>query len=359
MKTIDSYIARMFVLAFLVAHGGLVFLYYAQACLTGLLDKDQSALQTIIYQGLHIPMIAVQLAPPSTLIATVMTLSGLNRTAELTACYSLGIGIQRIVSVILGLVAVLAIVLFVAQDRILPPVHKVKTLYYWQKIKQRADFVLDIQQDKIWYRSKNLIYNLRAFDPKENRIVGMTVYGFDDKFRLAQLVQAESARYTNNGWKLQKGVITEIPTTDPFPVVRPFEEMKLAIQEKPRDFQELDKEVDGLKTAPLFKYIKQLKYAALDTKSYEVALHSRFSLSLMPFVMCLLGVPFAIGNRREGGAARDLVACMGVTFLYWILFSISLSMGQAGTVNPVFAAWAPSVIFLVLAIYALNAKAQR
>ncbi len=358
MKTIDIYISKMFAASFLMAHGGLVFLYFAQAVLTGLLDKDQTATQTLIYQGLQVPAIAVQLAAPATLIATVMTLSGLNRTAELTACFSLGIGVRRILSVILALIVIMAITLFVVQDRLLPPVHKIKTNYYWQKIKGRTDFVLDIQQNKIWYRSKNLIYNLRAFDPVKQKIVGMSVYGFDDQFRLAQLVQAESARYTDTGWKLEDGVITEIPQEDPFPIIRPFKELRLAIQERPKDFQELDKEVDGLRTLPLMRYVQQLRKAALDTKVYEVALHSRFSLSLMPFVMCLLGVPFAVGNRREGGAAKDLAACMGVTFLYWIMFSISLSMGQAGAVSPVVAAWAPSGIFLAVALYALRARSE-
>jgi len=50
------------------------------------------------------------------------------------------------------------------------------------KMKHRQDFYLDIKQDKIWYRSKNLIYNLQRFDPKNRIIHGMAVYTFDDGF---------------------------------------------------------------------------------------------------------------------------------------------------------------------------------
>lgn len=357
IKTVDLYIAKSFIASLAMALFGLVLLYYAQAVLTGLLDKEQSAVQTLVYQTLHLPAIAVQLAPPSTLIATVMTLAGFNRTAELTAFYSIGMGRNRVVGVLMTIVAFLGLSLYAAQDRILPPIHKMKTLYYWQKIKGRNDFVLDIQQNKVWYRSKNLIYNIRAFDDRGQRILGMSVYGFDDQFRLSQMVQAESARYGSSGWRLLNGLITEIPSGDDFPSTKPFKELRLAIPEKPRDFQELDKEVDGLKTLDLYKYINQLKKAAVDAKVYEVAFQSRFSMCLMPLVMCLLGVPFSTGNRREGGAARDIVACMGVTFVYWILFSISLSMGQAGTISPLFAAWAPSLLFLVIAVYSLRAKA--
>jgi lipopolysaccharide export system permease protein len=218
-------------------------------------------------------------------------------------------------------------------------------------MKKRTDFYFDIKQGKIWYRSKNLIYNLRAFDQKSAQILGMTVYSFDDDFRLVQTVDAERARFTPQGWKLMMGTVTQFSADDPFPMNQKFNELKLQIPETPKDFQEIEKEVDGLRLKELHQYIERNQNAGLDVKTYQVKFHSRFSLSFIPLVMCILAVPFSVRGAREGGLAKDLGICLAVTFFYWLFYSIGLSLGTNGALPPIVAAWAPTVIFTVFALF--------
>ena len=99
-----------------------------------------------------------------------------------------------------------------------------------------------------------------------------------------------------------------------------------------------------------------MKEAGADTKAYEVKLQSRYSLSFIPIVMCVLGVPFSIRSRREEGTAKDLTICLGLTFLYWLFYSIGLSLGTNGALPPWVAAWLPSAVFGVLAGILLRRK---
>jgi lipopolysaccharide export system permease protein len=223
-------------------------------------------------------------------------------------------------------------------------------------MKKRPELYLDVKQDKIWYRSKNLIYNLRSFDSKTQSIKGMAVYSFDNRFDLKQVVNADRALYTPSGWKLLDGTVT-IFAQDGTPDSQYFQEKDLPIAETPKDFQEIEKEVDGLRLKELWHYIQRTKQAGADTKSYEVKFHSRISLSFIPLVMCILGVPFSTRNRREGGMAKDLGMCLGVTFFYWLFYSIGLSLGSNGALPPWLAAWLPSAVFAVLAA-ALISKHQ-
>lgn len=351
MKTIDRYIAMAFLKNLAISSLGLTFVYAFQGLLSGILDGEFSTGQLVIYQALQTPAIFVQMLPPSILIGTVLTLSGLNRTNELVAVYSIGIGLQRIMTLLLILTFSVCCVVLLMQDRILPPLFKQRTTYYWREMKQRKDFHLDIKQNKIWYRSQNLIYNLKAFDQVNQTIVGMTVYSFDEDFNLRQTVEAEIARYTPQGWKLQDGVLTQFSLDQPFPNTQKFREIKLAIPETPKDFQEIEKEVDGLKISELKKYIAQNQKAGLDVKANLVKYHSRFSLSFIPIVMCILGVPFSVRGRREGGMAKDLGICLAITFFYWLFFSVGLSLGTNGALPPMVAAWASTVIFGALALF--------
>jgi lipopolysaccharide export system permease protein len=349
VKTLDRYIAAAFLKSFALASFALASLYLFQALLGDLLDGTQSAQQTIIYQLMNLPAIFTQMVPPAAMVATVMTLSGMNRANELTACHSIGVSLGRLVSVMLTLVFMVSCLMLVFQDRVLPPLYRKKTAYYWREIKKKPDFFLDLKQDKIWYRSKNLIYNLRTFDAATKTIHGMSVYTFDEEFNLVELIEAERAAFTERGWRLADGTVTVFSHDESFPLTQSFKEKELLINETPRDFQEIEKEVDGLRLKELHRYIKRTSDAGTDTKAYQVKFHSRISLSFIPLIMCLLGVPFSTRNRREGSLAKDLGLCFGVTFFYWLFYSVSLSLGTNGALPPLLAAWLPSTIFAALA----------
>lgn len=358
MKTLDRYVAGAFIRSFLLSVLGLTLLYVFQSLLGDLLDQQYPPNQVLTYDLLNVPQIFVQMTPPAVLMSTVITLSGLSRTNELVACFSIGVGLKRLVALILLMVFMISCFTLVMQDRILPPVYKKRTTYFYREMKKKTDFYLDIKQDKIWYRSKNLIYNLRTFDAKTRTIHGMAVYTFDEKFNLLQVVDAQRAAYTPDGWKLMDGTVTLFVKGDDFPVQSQFTEKELQINETPTDFQEIEKEVDGLRLKELYRYIGRTREAGADTKSYEVKFHSRISLSFIPVVMCILGVPFSVRSRREGGVVKDLGLCLAITFFYWLFYSVGLSLGTNGALPPWLAAWLPSTIFAALAV-TLIARQQR
>jgi lipopolysaccharide export system permease protein len=349
VRTLDRYLATHFIKNFSLAVVALAVLFMFQALLGDLLDHNYSAQQVMYLHLLRLPQVLAQMIPPAILLGTVMTLSGLSRSNELIACFSIGVGVGRIMSLLISIVFIVACLSLVMQDRVLPPSYKMQVTYQNREMDHKQDFFLDVKQDKIWYRSQRLIYNLKRFDPKTRVIYGMSVYTFDDKFRLIQAVDAERAEYTALGWRLRNGTVTVFSSDDPFPLTEQFKEKELQIAETPRDFQEIDKEVKGLRLKELWRYIQRMKAAGADTKAYEVDFHSRISLSFIPLVMCFLSVPFSLRGRREGSAAKDLGLCLGVTFFYWLFYSVGLSLGTNGALPPWLAAWLPSAIFAVLA----------
>lgn len=350
MKTLDRYLALIFARNLLGASLGFAALLMFQGLIFDLFDHRYPSNQVWTYHLLNLPQILIQMSPPAVLLATVLTLSGLSRTNELIAAFSIGVGLKRIVSLIVTLVFIFSCLILIAQDRILPPFYKKRATYYQREMLGRQDFFLDLKQDKIWYRSGNLIYNLQRFDPATQTIHGMTVYTFDPAFNLLQVVRASRSEFTPKGWKLHSGNVTLFNHDDPFPMTKGFAQKDLPITETPRDFQEIDKEVDALRFKELYRYIGRMKSAGADTKALEVKLHSRVSLSFIPLVMCFLGVPFSTRGRREGGAARDLGLCLMLTFFYWLFYSVGLSLGTNGALPPWLAAWLPSTFFAVMAV---------
>lgn len=356
MRTLDRYIAAIFVKNLAIALFALCVLFLFQAIMGDILDHSFTTSQVLYYHLLGFPQIFVQMSAPAVLLATVLTLAGLSRTHELTACFAIGIGLPRLMFLLLSIVFMVCCLVLIAQDRIIPPSYKARQAFYWREMKKRPDFYVDIKKDKIWYRSRNLIYNLQRFDVAQQRIYGMSVYTFDESFNLVQVMDAERADFQPEGWKLQKGTVTVFPKDDPFPLNQSFGEKELVINETPRDFQEIEKEVDGLRLKELYRYIEKISDAGADVKGYWVKFHSRISLSFIPLVMCVLGVPFSVRRTREGGIGRDLGLCLLATFFYWLFYSIGLSLGTNGVLPPWIAAWFPSAVFAAVAAVLASRK---
>ncbi len=353
MNILDRYVASAFLKNYLVAIVGLTALYLLQGILGEIIEGDFPASQIFYYHMMSIPDIMVQMTPPGVMMAVVFTLSGLNRSNELVAIFSVGVGLPRIIFVLLSFVFMISCFSLIFQDRILPHMYKQRTSYYWREMKKKEDFFFDVKQDKIWYRSGNLIFNLRTFDFNSKTIHGISVYMFNDKFDLLRIITAEKALFSQSGWRLLNGKVIKFLEKDLFPLITSFKERELEIKEKPNDFREIEKEVDGLRLKELVRYTKRVRDAGADTKSYEVKFHSRVSLSFIPLVMALLGIPFSIRRSREGGVAKDLVICLGVTFFYWLFYSVGLSLGKNGALPPWLSAWLSSAVFGAIALVLL------
>ena len=86
----------------------MTLLFLFQAILADLFNQNYSSEQVILYHLMSVPQIFVQMAPPAVLLAAVLTLSGLSRTHELIACYAIGFGLRRIMTILLFIVVTLS-----------------------------------------------------------------------------------------------------------------------------------------------------------------------------------------------------------------------------------------------------------
>ncbi len=351
MKLLDRLVLSEFVRNFLMAISVLTFIFFISDLLRGVWDAEVSTAKLLKYTVMELPQIFCQMVPPASMLGTMITLSLLNRRNELTAIHAAGISIGHVSFLIFGAIFISCCVTLVTYDRIVPPLNKQRMIYMWKEIKGRKDFSLDIKTSKIWYRSKNYIYNLRVFDKKKNLIEGIGIYLFDQNFKLQQHIEAEKASFSPTGdWNLKNGMLTVFTDEDPFPYSKRFIEKNIKLPESPKDFMEIEKQVETLRIKELWGFIKRNKNAGIDTKEYEVDFHQRLAISFIPLIMGLLAVPFSIRPKRQGGFGKDLSIGLGFVFSYWLIFTFSMSMGKAGTIAPALSVWAPSLLFLFIAI---------
>jgi lipopolysaccharide export system permease protein len=358
ISLIDRYIGKAFALNFGLALITFVSLFVSIDFMTTMSSYSGVALQVLIdFYRYSLPSIIYQMIPVAAIIGTVFTISNLNRNNELVALYSCGLSLARISLPILVVVAFISCVSYWMSDQVLPSFAQKKNYVYYVEIKKRPGLYSTVKTDRIWYRSKNVLFNIQTLNPEAKQARGLSMYYFDNAWKLIQLVRADVVHILGREWKLKDGTVTVFAEESSFPFTKTFTEKVIQMDEDTGDLSSTSNSSEQLSVSQLNSFIKKNKEAGLDTTRYEIDLHSKFSFAFASLVMSLLGIPFSLSRVRSGGRMMNFGICIGVTFFYWTLYNSFITMGRYSYVPAFVGAWLPNLITIGLALaFLLRAK---
>lgn len=355
MQLIDRYILKIFLLY--LAAGILVFvtLFLTVDVMSfALRNADAGTGALIKFYAFKTPAIIYQLMPVACLMATLFTLSSLNRTNELTALFSMGMSLFRIAAPILIAVAVISLGVFIVGDQVLPPLAEKANYVEYVEIKKRPGLYSTVKTNKIWYRTENILFNIKTLNPQESKAQGITLYYFDPSWDLTQLITASEVTMRGNLWDLKDGLVTLFAAESSFPLTKSFTQKTISMNEDLSDLQATTNSSDTMSVRELSRYIDHNKEAGLDTTRYEVDFHAKFGFAFAAFVMSTLGVPFSVGRGRQGGTFMNLGICLALAFGYWGMYNSGIILGQHGYIPPVTAAWGANTLAILLSVLLLR-----
>jgi lipopolysaccharide export system permease protein len=345
MQLIDRYIIKLF-LFYLVA-GLVVFitLYLTVDAMSySMRHADAPSGAIFRYYTYHAPFIMYMLMPMVCLMATLFTLSTLNRTNELVALFSVGMGLTRIAAPILGTVAVVSVVVFAFGDQVLPHLLQKRNYVEYVEIEKHPALYSTVKTNKIWYRTENILFNIQTLNPEAKKAQGITLYYFNPNWELTQLIAANEVEMKGNLWDLKNGLVTLFATESSFPLTKSFAEKTITMNEDLKDIQATTNSSEVMSLRELGRFIDHNKEAGLETLRYEVDYHAKFGFAFASLVMSMLGVPFSVSRHRSGGALVNLGICLAAAFAYWSIYNSALTLGQHGALPPMFAAWGPNTL---------------
>lgn len=341
---IDRYIAKMFAGYFVMALTVFVALFVSIDFITTMNSYSVGTNILIDFYKYSLPSIVYQMIPVGSIMATVFTLSNLSRHSELIALFSCGMSLARISLPILLVVFIISCMTYWMGDQVLPNFAQKKNYVYYVQMRNKPGLYSTVKTDRIWYRSKNILFNIKSLVPEQKRAQGLSMYYFDASWKLIQLLKAEGVLMEGGNWRLKNGTLTVFASESSFPLTKSFEEKVIQMDEDTGDLSTSSNSSDLLTVSQLSSFIKKNKESGLDTTRYEIDLHSKFSFSFAALVMSLLGIPFGINRARSGGRIMGFGICMAITFGYWTLYNSFITMGKYGYLPPFLGAWLPNVI---------------
>lgn len=312
---------------------------------------DAAAGILLRYYGYSLPEVVYRMIPVASVLATIMTLSTLQRGNELTALFSCGMSLFRIAAPMLVWILLNCAIVFGMADQVLPGFARQKNFVFYHEIRKNPSLYSTVKTNRIWYRSKDMIFNIKTLNDKAQKAQGLTLYFFNPDWDLVQMMTAEEVDLLGSQWILHNGSVALFSKDSSFPLGSKFKEKTILMGEDAKDLSSSANTSDILSLNELAQFIKRNKEAGLDTLRYEVDYHSKYGFAVSAMVMALLGIPFAVGKARSGGIMMNVGICLGLVAAYWTAYSSALTLGNHGQIPPIVAAWTPNVMGLVVAFF--------
>ncbi|MDP8257275.1 MAG: LPS export ABC transporter permease LptG [Candidatus Alcyoniella australis] len=362
MRVLTRYVLAEFLKLFVMCLLAFILIYMLVDFIdrSNIMFKNQATASEIArYIGYKVPLIAFQMIPVSVLLATLISLSILSRNSEITAMKAGGVSILRVTSPVLLFALMISGVSFAVNEFVVPYTNAMSEQVWREEIKgkePRAQF----RKKRIWYRSSRAegwpesIYYIANLYPDKGRIENVSLFRFDEQFRLIRRGHAQFAQYdpsaeAGRAWTFYDGVYRRF-VGDEVEMQTTFTRYRFVLAETIDDLKIERKKPEEMGFAELRDHVRKVRESGDDATRYEVDLQGKLSFPLVSFVMALLGIPFALKTGRSGGVALGIGVALTIGVVYWIVLALSLSLGHSGVLPPTAAAWSSHIAFGMIGV---------
>jgi len=298
----------------------------------------------------RIPEIMFLLSPLAALMASILTVGGLNRTREITAMRSCGLSFYQIAWPFLAF-GLLVSVVCLTLTAVFIPLAAIKAEYVQSVLIQQKPEALLSEPDRIWLRvGQKELLRIDSVEQDGNQVAGIHQYTLSEPFRLSEIVEARTALFFKGEWRMEDVVQRRVKEDGRIEVIEHPSRM-VSLPLTPEDLQNwLSRSPQQMSLFRLYEYIQRMRQDGHNPQRYETDYWARVAYAMAPLVMTLLGVSISLRETggRSVGAAKGVGQTLAIGFLFWATHSVGIVLGQNGAVMPVVGSWIATMMFFLI-----------
>jgi lipopolysaccharide export system permease protein len=352
MRIISHYIAKEFLKMTLICLGTFVLIYLMVEAMEKLDDFNNAGVpprQIMNYFIYIIPALIKQMIPVAILMGTQLTFGSFSKNNQLIAFKSSGISMIRLSAPIILLTIVTSLLIFFLGESLIPATNA-RAMEIWNVQVKKMEARAVLINERIWYKGDRSIYTFNRFSFKEQSADKVSLYFFDPQFQLQARLDADRGSWADGVWTFEDGLYQ---TFQPTSSAQIFKTLKLPLMETPEDFRYREKSSEEMTYSELKRFIGKIEHEGYEAQPYRVEQQMRLSFPGVSIIMVLIGISMALRREKGIGIAQGIVGSLAVTFVYWIFFGFSRSLGLSGIFPAFWAAWASNILFLLIGGYLL------
>lgn len=368
MKILDKYIAKNFIVGYLITFCVLMGLFIVVDLFVNLDEfAEHSDLGTLavlknigIYYGARSLLWFRDLAGIITVVAATFSLARLTTNNELVAVLASGVSLKRVMAPIIFLAILLTGLLVLDQEYAIPRCAN--------QLVRAHDAVSEDAAYEVWFMSDSAgsLFCTKRYDEKTQTMHRPTIILRRELekplWEVTGKIEADLAVYNGElgGWDLVNGSLRKIVRGDmesgiilkPEPVE--FYKADLTPQDIPLRRQENYKSL--LSSKQLAELAQRRGTRIKDLAEFYVQRHSRITKPIINLVMLLVALPVLV-CRDPKMMKSAIMTSFGITAACFVVTFVCEMMATEvflGQIRPELWAWAPVIIFLPIAVLEID-----
>jgi lipopolysaccharide export system permease protein len=347
-RTLTAYLAKMFVTRILAVLAMLTLVLMMMDMLSEsgkvLAAPGNGQAELLTYASLRVPQLIARFLPYSVLLATLITLVGLNQNSEVVAMKAAGLSAHQVLAPLVLTAAVVSLASFAFNERVVT--RATATLKAWQA-NQYGPVPRDsgVRANVYVTDGPNI---LSAASVTGNgaamAMQGVTYYTRSEGGMIVERISAPAARYANPGWQLEQARRFEVQGANS--TALPSLVVGRGVTPQQIELAKVDPETKSFVT--LTDSIARYESAGRNSDELRTGWWHKLSGPLSAMLMPILGSIAAFGLARSGQLFVRALIGMALGFAYFVVDNAALAMGGFGGYPPFLAAFAPFFLFLLI-----------
>lgn len=360
MNLLTRYLVRnnLFLLfSILLIGAGLYVLTDLFERLDQFIDASFGLLNILFFYAIKIPFIVGQILPAVFLIAVIVQFGLMGKARELVALQSGGVSPLVFLRFVILYGLIWAVTQLVLVQALGIEGDKLATKIWREQIK--GNDTKGTEMHGVWFVEGPYVVYLGVTHPAAGTGEDFLAYQLseDDKL-LRQMVRAESFSVRDRVWRLKNATVIT-PETYGYEVVP---EMTMPLRQELSAFLAID---PGTKPSHLPVWhlrdaIASLEKSGSNVEALRTTYYSHFAYAASIIVMGVLGLAIVLWRN-------NVYLAVGVglilTFMYYAMNTICISLGEKGVLTPLVAAWLPAGVFfftgLAVVLYQVRPRLRR
>ncbi len=354
--TISFYIARQFLLSFLLVFGlfiGVILLIDLIELLRRASGKDAATFSIVLNMAiLKLPLTAQKTLPFAVLFGGMLAFWRLNRSSELIALRGSGVSVWQFLAPVIIAAALLGAV----KITVINPLGTAMIAHYEQlenKYIKGQSSLFASSASGVWLRQING-KNQSVIHAAKSHVKGKLVltdvvvlfYKGDDVFR--SRLDAKQATLEKGYWLIKDAWLTERD--------KPRQHMKTFRIKTSLTIDKIQDSFSSPATISFWElphFISALEATGFSTLSHRLHWHALLAEPMLYCAMILIAAVFSLRHNRRAGILLAVAGGIGTGFILFFVSDLILALGHTTGIPPVLAAWSPSVASALLGLTVL------
>lgn len=304
---------------------------------------DQYGVEQLgLYALLRLPLIVLAILPIGTLTGAALAFLTLAMRSEMTVLRGSGMNTLRI----LLLLVPLALTIGIAQNLLAswagPAAERALSLRF-PRVAEGPDL-----DRELWLRDWRAVIRIGRAEPGAAVLSDLTIFQLDDLGRLTRRIDAATARYGRDGWRLRSVTRVSVglqPETLP--------ELLWQSRLTPAGILAVARRSELVDAGEVRDILAGTVPGGRGTPFYAVQLWRGYAFLLEPLVMFLFAALASFGLTRSGGGSRYVALGLVGGTVFILVDGVFGSLGEVGAMGPALAAFLAPVLFLLIGLWSV------